>query len=506
MKWIVIVIVLAAAGFGGWKYWSSTAAGTGPVEFRSAAVAKGDITQSVSANGQISPIKTVAVGSQISGQITNLTVDFNSAVKEGQLLAEIDSGSYVTRMKSAKADLANSQASLDLAELNFKRAEELLKGKLIAQSEYDQVRVQLQQAKAQVLTREAAVATADVDLSRATIYAPISGVIISRNVDIGQTVAASLNTPTLFTIANDLKKMQIDAMVSEADVGNVTEGLTVEFTVDAFPGRPFKGLIRQVRFAAITNQTVVNYSAIVDVANDDLKLRPGMTTTATIITGQKKGVLRVPKTAFRAKPPEASIIKPPGTTNAPAASAVVLGADGVPVAPWTTEGRRPETGEREKWMATLTADQRKAVDEAMAKRKAQFAAEGGGGRGAGGGGGRGGGAGGRGGMLGGGASGVPAIRMGDAPISQNLYLLVKTNSPDGKAIQMARRVTIKTGLEDAANVEVLDGLTEGDEIITGVVSNDPVPATGAAGGARGGPGGIGNPFGGGGGGFRGGGR
>ncbi len=500
MKWIVLVIVIAAAGFGGWKYWSGRNPSSGPVEFRSAAVAKGDITQSVSANGQLSPIKTVAVGSQISGQITNLTVDFNSTVKEGDLLAEIDSGTYVTRMKSAKADLANTQASLELAELNFKRSEELLKNKLIAQSEYDQTRVQLQQAKAQVLTREASVATAEVDLSRATIYAPISGVIISRNVDIGQTVAASLNTPTLMTIANDLRKMQIDAMVSEADVGNVTEGLNVEFTVDAFPGRPFKGVIRQVRFAAITNQNVVNYSAIVDVANDDLKLRPGMTTTATIITGQKKDVLRVPKTAFRAKPPEALVIKDGATTNAPTGLAgsspatnatVALGPDGIPIAPWRAQNRRPEPGEMEKWTATLTPEQKKAVEDRMAQMRARFA-EGGGSGGAGGGGGRGGGG------AGGGAPTVPRLRVGDAPLSQSLYLLVKTNSPDGKAIQMARKITIKTGLEDAANVEVLDGLKEGDEVITGVVVTD---TSTAARPAAGGPGGIGSPFGGGG--FRG---
>lgn len=500
MKWIVLVIVLAAAGFGGWKYWSGRSAASAPVEFRAAAVAKGDITQSVSANGQLSPIKTVAVGSQISGQITNLTVDFNSPVKEGQLLAEIDSGTYVTRMKSAKADLANAQASLDLAELNFKRAEELLKDKLIAQSEYDQIRVQLQQSKAQVLTREAAVATAEVDLSRATIYAPISGVVISRNVDIGQTVAASLNTPTLLSIANDLRKMQIDAMVSEADVGNVTEGLTVEFTVDAFPGRPFKGLIRQVRFAAITNQNVVNYSAIVDVANDDLKLRPGMTTTATIITGQKKGVLRVPKTAFRAKPPEASIIKPASGTNAPAAIAdaaaptnapAAVGPDGMPIPPWRAEGRRPEAGEMEKWMATLSPEQKKAMEDRMAQMRARFA-EGGGGAGA---------FGGRG--AGAGGAAAPRPRTGDAPLSQSLYVLVKTNSPDGKPIQMAKKVTIKTGLEDATNVEVLDGLKEGDEVITGVVSTEPATssATGTRAGGAGGPGALGNPFGGGG--FRG---
>lgn len=493
MKWIVLVIVLAAAGFGGWKYWSSRAAASGPVEFRVTAVAKGDITQSVSANGQLSPIKTVAVGSQISGQITNLTVDFNSPVKEGQLLAEIDSGTYVTRMKSAMADLANAKASLELAELNFKRSEELLKNKLIAQSEYDQVRVQLQQSRAQVLTREAAVATAEVDLSRATIFAPISGVVVSRNVDVGQTVAASLNAPTLLTIANDLKKMQIDALVSEADVGNVTENLNVEFTVDAFPGRQFNGTIRQVRFAAITNQGVVNYSAVIDVANDDLKLRPGMTTTATIITGQKKGVLRVPKAALRAKVPADLIVKDESAasstntvTASPAPAAV--GPDGLPVAPWRAEGRRPEPGEMEKWMATLTPEQKKAMEDRMAQMRARMA-EGGGGGGAGFGGGRGGGAGGGG--FGGGTGGAPRPRISNTPLTQSLFVLVKTNSPDGKPLQMGRKVTVKTGLEDATFIEVLEGLKEGDEVITGQVSTSTATTTATAPAA-----GFGSPFGG----------
>lgn len=488
-KWILILLVLGGAGAGGWYYSRRPAAAS--VEFKTVKLSLGDVTQSVSANGQISPIKTVAVGSQISGQITNLTVDFNSAVKEGELLAEIDSGSYVTRLKSAKADLANAQASLDLAEVNFRRSEELLRNKLIAQSDYDQTRAQLQQARAQVQTREAAVDTAAVDLSRCVIYAPISGMIINRNVDVGQTVAASLNTPTLFTIANDLRKMQIDALVSEADVGNVAEGQTVEFTVDAFPGRPFQGQIRQVRFAAVTNQNVVNYSAIIDVNNDDLKLRPGMTTTASIVTGQKKGVLRVSKSAFRVKPPDNMILKDTGSANA--TNKVATGStvksntggggrrgmpDGVPTPPWTAEGRRPTPEERKKWEDTLTPEQR----DLMAQMRERMQA--GGGR--------------QGGAGFGGAPGAAPRPRTDGPVSQSLYLLVKTNAPDGKVLEMARRVTVKTGLDDASYVEVLDGLKEGDEIVTAVISNEPVVLPVA--GRGGGPGGFGgNAFGGGGG-------
>ena len=481
LKWIVVLLVLGGAAAGGWFYFQRPPVAL--IEFKTTKLGLGDVTQSVSANGQINPIKTVAVGSQISGQITNLTVDFNSTVKEGQLLAEIDAGTYVTRLKSATADLANAQASLDLAEVNFRRSEELLRNNLIAKSDYDQTKAQLQQARAQLQTREASVATAEVDLSRCTIFAPISGMIINRNVDVGQTVAASLNTPTLFTIANDLRKMQIDALVSEADVGNVAEGQNVEFNVDAFPGRAFQGQIRQVRFAAITNQNVVNYSAIIDVNNDDLKLRPGMTSTASIITGQKKGVLRVSKSAFRVKPPDNMILKDPNATNAtnkaasvstPAASAGTGGGrrgmpEGFPAPPWAAEGRRPTPEELKKWQESLTPEQR----EQMAQR-----------RGGGGGGGR----------QGGAAGAAPRPRI-DGPVSQSLYVIVRTNAPDGKVHEMAKKVTIKTGLDDASNVEVLDGLKEGDEVITAVISNDPTPVVAARPG-----GGLGaSPFGGGGG-------
>ena len=479
MKWIVVLLVLGGAAAGGWFYFQRPPLAS--IEFKTTKLGLGDVTQSVSANGQINPIKTVAVGSQISGQITNLTVDFNSTVKEGQLLAEIDAGTYVTRLKSATADLANAQASLDLAEVNFRRSEELLRNNLIAKSDYDQTKAQLQQARAQLQTREASVATAEVDLSRCTIFAPISGMIINRNVDVGQTVAASLNTPTLFTIANDLRKMQIDALVSEADVGNVAEGQNVEFNVDAFPGRAFQGQIRQVRFAAITNQNVVNYSAIIDVNNDDLKLRPGMTSTASIITGQKKGVLRVSKSAFRVKPPDNMILKDPNATNkatsgsTPAASAGTGGGrrgmpEGFPAPPWAAEGRRPTPEELKKWQESLTPEQR----EQMAQRR--------------------GGGGGGGGRQGGAAGAAPRPRI-DGPVSQSLYVIVRTNAPDGKVHEMAKKVTIKTGLDDASNVEVLDGLKEGDEVITAVISNDPTPVVTARPG-----GGLGaSPFGGGGG-------
>ena len=184
------------------------------------------------------------------------------------------------------------------------RAQELFGSKLISQSEFDQTDATLSQAEAMVKMREANVERAKVDLSRTTIYSPIDGMVINRQIEVGQTVAASLNTPTLFVITDDLARMRIEAAVSEADVGGVTEGQTVNFTVDAFPRRPFKGTVQQVRFAPTTNQNVVTYTTIVGVDNAELKLRPGMTANASIVIAERKNALRVPNAALRFRPPE----------------------------------------------------------------------------------------------------------------------------------------------------------------------------------------------------------
>lgn len=302
-KWwlLAVALLLALAGAG---YFIRRNGTTAAVEFKTAAVTRGDIIQSVTANGQIAPIKTVTVGSQVSGIITKLLVDYNSPVTNGQIVAQIDPSTYEQSLVQAEADMANAKAALSLAQLNYNRNKELLAANALPKADYESTEVALEQAQATVKSREAALKKAQVDLERTTIYSPIDGTVITRAVDVGQTVAASLNAPTLFTIAQDLRQMHIEAAVSEADIGGVTEGQRVNFTVDAYPNHIFNGLITQVRYEASTNQNVVNYTTIVDVNNDDLRLRPGMTANATIITAQRQNVLRLPNAALRFKPAE----------------------------------------------------------------------------------------------------------------------------------------------------------------------------------------------------------
>ncbi|HKX62502.1 MAG TPA: efflux RND transporter periplasmic adaptor subunit, partial [Verrucomicrobiae bacterium] len=313
-KWIILLL-LVGGGVAGWIWYAQKPDDTN-ADYKTASIAYGDIIQSVTANGQLSAVKNVTVGSQVSGIITALGADFNSQVTNGQVVAQIDPSTYIQNVTQTDAELANAKASLELAELNMRRASELRTNELIAISEYDKTLVELHQAQAVVKIREAAVKKAQVDLERTTIYAPIDGVVISRAVDVGQTVAASFNAPTLFNIANDLRNMRIEAMISEADVGGVLEGQRVTFTVDAYFGRTFRGEVTQVRFAPVTNQNVVSYTAVVDVNNDELKLRPGMTASASIITAQKRDVLKVPNGALRFRPPETAVVI--GLTNSSA--------------------------------------------------------------------------------------------------------------------------------------------------------------------------------------------
>ncbi|HNQ72933.1 MAG TPA: efflux RND transporter periplasmic adaptor subunit [Verrucomicrobiota bacterium] len=316
--WLAAIGLLLTLGATG--YFVRGSGSTTPTEYKTTPVTRGDITQSVTANGQIAPIKTVTVGSQVSGIITRILVDYNSPVTNGQVIAQIDPSTYEQSLIQAEADMANAQAALSLAQLNHNRSTELLAANALPRADYESTEVALQQAQATVKSREAALKKAQVDLERTTIYSPIDGIVITRAVDFGQTVAASLNAPTLFTIAQDLKQMHIEAAVSEADIGGVTEGQTVNFTVDAYPNHTFNGLVTQVRYEASTNQNVVNYTTIVDVNNDDLRLRPGMTANATIITAQRKDVLRLPNAALRFKPAETAAADHSHQTDSTSAS------------------------------------------------------------------------------------------------------------------------------------------------------------------------------------------
>lgn len=302
---LVIVVILAAAG--GWYYFRNGAAK--PPEVASVQVTRGEIIQSVTATGDLQPVLRTDVSSQISGQIREVLVDYNTSVKKGDILARIDPATYESRLRSAEADLASTQANHTLTRLNTERVRELRTKNLVSQQEVDQAEALLAQAEAQLLTRRAAVDNAKVDLSRCTLSAPIDGIVIDRIAEVGQMVAASLNAPTLFTIANDLSKMQINAAVAEADIGNIELGQSVNFTVDAFPSRQFRGRVAQIRNLPVTQQNVVVYSTIIDVNNEDLKLKPGMTANVAIVVARREHALRIANAALRARVPE-SLLPP----------------------------------------------------------------------------------------------------------------------------------------------------------------------------------------------------
>lgn len=303
LKIVLCVALLAVAGGGGW-FWKTRT--NDDVAYQTQAVTRGDITQAVTATGTLNPVLNVQVGSQISGIIAKLFADYNSVVKAGEIVAQIDPATYQATVAQAEGDLASARADLELAQINLKRDRELRARNAVPQAALDQTLATLHKAEAAVQIKEGALAKARVDLGRCNIYSPIDGIVISRSVDVGQTVAASLSAPILFTIANDLTKMQIDANVAEADVGHVEAGQNVDFTVDAFPNRTFHGKIVQVRNAPLTVQNVVSYDTVIGVDNGDLKLKPGMTANASIVVAQRENVLRVGGAAFRFRPPEAA--------------------------------------------------------------------------------------------------------------------------------------------------------------------------------------------------------
>ena len=310
-RWIIWILALAVLGGGGWWFRGREANGTGVAGYKTVALERGEIVQTVTANGELGAVQTVAVGSEVSGKIMELFADFNSMVTNGQVLAKLDASTYERQLEQAEAELESAKASLKLARANFKRAEELRGLELVSQADYDQAEATLAQAQASLQVREASLSKVRVDLEKTTIFAPMDGVVISRAVDVGQTVAASLNAPTLFTLAQDLRQMRIEAQISEADVGGVEEGQAVNFTVDAYPARTFTGLVSQVRFEPVTDQGVVNYIAIVDVDNGDLKLRPGMTANAAVVTAKREDALRLPNAALRFRPPEGAAVAEP---------------------------------------------------------------------------------------------------------------------------------------------------------------------------------------------------
>lgn len=306
----VIAIALAA-----WWWLGREAPQAG---FRTAAVERGDVRVVISATGTLRATTTVDVGSQVSGQVLEVLVDFNDRVTRGQPIARLDPAPFQTRLQQAEADLASARASVNEARATLKNAEAdharksgLVARQLIARSEADlalaardQARARVVSAEAAVLQRQAAVDNARLDVEYTEIRSPVDGVVLLRDIEPGQTVAASFQTPVLFQIAEDLAQMQIDLSVDEADVGQIHEGLGVSFTVDAFPDRQFTGEVKQVRLSATAISNVISYPVVVQVQNADLSLLPGMTASAEIVVSRRDGVLRVPNAALRYTPQE----------------------------------------------------------------------------------------------------------------------------------------------------------------------------------------------------------
>ena len=312
-KWIALMVIIAAAG--GWWYFKSSH--TDEPQYLTAPVARGEMTQVVTATGTLNPVLNVTVGSQISGNILKLSADFNSPVKANQIVAQIDPAIYLANVHQAEGDLANARAALELAQLTAKRKQELVAEHAAPQADLDAALATLHQAEATVTMKQANLELAQVNLEHCTIYSPVDGIVISRSVDVGQTVAAAMNAPVLFLIANDLTKMQIDTNVAEADVGNVELGQDVDFTVDAFPYRTFHGKVVQNRNAAITVQAVVTYDVVISVNNDDLKLKPGMTATVSIIIAHRDDALKIPNAVLRFRMAESQATPSPIAAGTP---------------------------------------------------------------------------------------------------------------------------------------------------------------------------------------------
>lgn len=460
---LLAVVVLAAAG-GIWYYLD--AKNDKQPEFTTAKVARGDIIQAVTATGDLQPVVTVDVGAQVSGQVKDVLVDFNSKVKAGDVLARIDPAPAQQKLNQAQADLASAQANNELLKISAQRTRELFKKNLVSQSELDTAEAQLAQSNATLQTRTAAVANAQLDLEHCTITSPIDGMVLSRNTDRGRTVNSSMNAPTLFTLVNDLTKMQINAAVAEADVGSIIEGQDVTFTVDAFPNRTFHGTVRQVRNAATTTQSVVSYATIIDVNNDDLKLKPGMTANVSIIIAQKNNVLRISNAALRVRIPAEMLPKteaPAGAKGAASKSAEMspqerFGALRSIMNDAGVQRGTPPTPEQVDKIKK--AAQEKGLDAEFVTQFLERMSRGGGRRGGG---------------NGGGERGSNGERgFTNVVTTRTLYKLVDGVGEEKKL----EPVTVRLGISDGVSTEILGGLEDGDAVVTAVSLPNSGPAQG----------------------------
>lgn len=299
--WLILfLLVLAGGGFAVWWFYFQKK--DDKPQYQTSTAKRVNVVQAVTATGTLNALVMVQVGSQISGIIQTLSADYNTPVKEGQVVAQLDPSTYKAIADQNQGDLASAEASLELAQLNEKRKRDLVKDNAAPQADLDKAVADLHQAEAMVQIKKAVLEKSKIDLARCTITAPVDGVVIERKVDVGQTVAAAMTAPVLFTIANDLAKMQIEANVSEADIGGVQIGQGATFQVDAFPGRAFEGKVHMVRYAPVTVENVVTYVTVIDVENKKLELRPGMTATVSIVLAKKENVVAIPNAALRFKP------------------------------------------------------------------------------------------------------------------------------------------------------------------------------------------------------------
>lgn len=328
LTYVVLAAVIAGGVFAWFRYGRDKS--SEQPKFKTTKVDRGRVASKVTATGTLSARVTVLVGSQVSGRIAELFVDYNSKVKKGDVLAKIDARLLQAAVAKARAQTAQAAAAVTKAKANhdqakkaFDRAKTLKDQGLMGQADYDLAETAVNSTKADIAVADAQLSSAaassseaQVNLGFTTIVSPIDGIVLSRSIDVGQTVAASLQSPTLFTIAQDLRSIQVDTFVAEADVGKLTTGMDATFGVDAYPGTRFKGKIREVRNAAQTVQNVVTYDAVLDVMNDELKLRPGMTANVTFVWAEKADVLRVPNAALRFRPPADAVPASSGSGSA----------------------------------------------------------------------------------------------------------------------------------------------------------------------------------------------
>lgn len=393
LKWVIVVLIAGVLVVGaGWFLKRGKDAAQ---HYQTAPVERGDLTQVVTATGTLNPVVDVTVGSQVSGQISKLYVDYNSEVKSNEVIAEIDPSTYEASVEQVRANLANAKANLELQQVEAQRSANLFTNKLISSSDYDTAIATLHEAEASVKIQEASLSNATANLGYCKIRSPVDGVVISRAVELGQTVASSFNTPTLFQIANDLTKMQIDTAVDEADIGGVKEGQAVDFTVDAYPNRTFHGVVIQVRNAPTTVNNVVTYDTVIGVTNSDYSLKPGMTASVSIVVAQHNNILEIPNAALRFTPVDMAEVE--------ASTTAAIGQN-------TNNANGGPSGNRK------------------GKR----------------------------------GGGHPP---GGHSVAHTVYVLNKT--ADGKDAKL-KAVEVKTGITDNINTEVLSGLQEDDEVVTGL--------------------------------------